>query len=392
MKARRLAIGLSASVIALLLAGDLALTLFVLPNKSIIWRPIPPFGATTFEPQREWVKVQREELAGVRKQHGVGRFDPLLGWNHRPNSKSPAGDVTINERGLRSLREYDDETPKGVVRIVACGDSFTLGQEVSDTEAWPAILESRMGAAEVWNAGVGGHGTDQAFLRFQLLDTGTIDVLIVGLLLENIGRNVNRYRPRWYPRSDTPVAKPRFVLEGLGLRLIRQPYATRDALLTAVETGTVLEELRTDEYWLDEHLPSWLGGSSIARLLAASRVYRDRELPRLWADPEGEPFQVTLRILELFRKVGEERGVQRFLVLIFPIESDLVGLVENGTRYWSTLIDALEDRGMDHIDVVELLRDPWAQRVADRPPVFTGTHLSPDSNLRVAMAIERWLE
>ena len=32
--------------------------------------------------------------------------------------------------------------------------------------------------------------------------------------LENIGRNVNRYRPLWHPNSGATGAKPRFVLSG----------------------------------------------------------------------------------------------------------------------------------------------------------------------------------
>ncbi len=387
MKVRRFAVGITVSLTALVFAGDLALSLFVIPDKSSVWRPIPPFEAITYEPQATWLKAQREELAGMRKANGTGRFDPLLGWNLRPGSQNAKRSVTINARGLRSTREYEDESPAGTQRIVACGDSFTFCDEVGDADAWPAILESKRDNTEVWNAGVGGYGTDQAFLRFQLMDTGTIDALVVGLLLENIGRNVNRYRPRWYPRSDTPVAKPRFVLEGHGLKLVRQPYSTRVALLDAVESGSILGELREHEYWIEDHLPGWLAWSGMARLYAGSKVYRDRELIRLWADPDSEPFLVTLRLLELFRKKGEERGAQRFLVLIFPIEQVYAGLLASGRRYWSTLIDALEDRRMEHIDVVELLREPWEQGAN----VFTGTHLSPDSNRLVAEAIEAWM-
>jgi len=387
MNPRRLIPGLAVSLMALVLATDLALSLFVVSNKEIVWRPVPPFGAITYPPQEEWLRKQREELAGMRKSEGIGRFDPLLGWSHRPGVTGMKGQVTINERGLRGRHDYPDERPEGVVRIVACGDSFTFCEEVGDADSWPSILEAGREDTEVWNLGVGGYGTDQAFLRFQLMNTGEIDVLIVGLLLENIGRNVNRYRPRWYPRSDTPVTKPRYVPEGHGLRLVRQPYANREELVVAVENGSVLADLEEHEYWSDDHLPDWLEWSGLARLYAGSRVYRDRELARLWSDPEGEPFQVTLRLLESFRAKGEERGAQRFLVVIFPIESDVREYLASGRRYWSTLVDVLEDRQMDHIDVVELLRDPWSRGEA----VFIGTHLSPGSNRRVAEAVDLWL-
>ncbi len=58
-----------------------------------------------------------------------------------------------------------------------------------------------------------------------------------------------------------------------------------------------------------------------------------------------------------------------------------------GRRYWSPLIDALTDRGIEHIDVVELLREDWEQ---NKDSVFTGTHLSPGSNRKVAEAVGAW--
>ena len=389
MKGRRFLLGLGVSASVLILGLDLAVSLFVIPNKKITWRPIPPFEALTSEAQHNWLKNQREELAGRRKPVGIGRFDPLLGWSHRTQAESPSGLATTNVRGLRGSRDYEDELPDGVTRICAFGDSFTFCEEVADSDAWPAQLEASRSSTEVWNAGVGGFGTDQAFLRFQLMDTPGIDVLVVGLLLENIGRNVNRYRPRWYPRSDSAVAKPRFLLEGHGLRLLRQPYATREELVEAVGTGKVLEDLREGEYWIEDHLPDFLDRSGLARLYAGQRFYSDRELPRLWSDSKGEPFLVTLRLLEMFRQEGEERGATRFLVLLFPIQEDLKELVSSGRRYWSPLIDALKDRKMSFIDVAELLREPWASKPAT---VYTGTHLSAASNQRVAEAFDDWLK
>jgi len=139
------------------------------------------------------------------------------GWTTRPGYASPDGTVHVNAQGLRALREYAEPAPSGVRRVIACGESFTFAEEVSDAEAWSVRLEevgSEPGAPlEVLNYGVGGYGTDQALLRVSSEARGPVEALLVGLMLENIGRNVNRYRPLWSTRSGVCFTKPRFLLE-----------------------------------------------------------------------------------------------------------------------------------------------------------------------------------
>ena len=43
--------------------------------------------------------------------------------------------------------------------------------------------------------------------------------------MENVNRVVNRYRPFYSPRSGVALSKPRFVLEGDGLRLLPNPVS-----------------------------------------------------------------------------------------------------------------------------------------------------------------------
>lgn len=52
--------------------------------------------------------------------------------------------------------------------ILAVGDSFTYGEEVKESETWPAHLE-RMLRRPVLNGGVSGYGFDQSVLRAELL-------------------------------------------------------------------------------------------------------------------------------------------------------------------------------------------------------------------------------
>ena len=71
--------------------------------------------------------------------------------------------VSTNSRGLRSKEVRPLE---GQYRILALGDSRTLGSGIYDSETWPALLEARLNEFvpnyfEVINAGVGGYSAYQ---------------------------------------------------------------------------------------------------------------------------------------------------------------------------------------------------------------------------------------
>ena len=75
--------------------------------------------------------------------------------------------VTILTDGTRSngpvSRGLVDHPP-----ILAVGNSFTFGDEVSDDATWPAQLEAET-RRRVVNAGVFGYGLDQTILRAEQL-------------------------------------------------------------------------------------------------------------------------------------------------------------------------------------------------------------------------------
>ncbi len=387
---RRLALAVLGPLVALVLA-ELVLRVFVLPNPKLVWRPLPPFGTLQTAEQRAWVERQRSELAGKTPPRGYSQFDPLLGWAPRPSSSTPDGKIHVNARGIRGTHDYGESIPRSMVRAVACGDSFTFCEEVADLEAWPAQVEALWPKCQFLNYGCGGYGTDQAYLRLSTSAIGQVDAVVVGLLLENIGRNVNRYRPLWYPLA-IPAVKPRYVLRDGELELVPQPFATREELVAAVESGQVLEELAEHEFWSERHVPPGLGWSAIARLLGAKLADAARERRALWTDVEGEPFRTTLALLEAFRALAHELGTENVLVVIFPTDGDLRGFIETGERYWTTLTDALESRGIAHIDLSGPLAAAERARQPSDPPLYLESHLSKAGNAIVAKKVKEWLE
>lgn len=371
-----LALVLGALVVAELLARGLA------RSARFTWRPLPPFGVGTI--QREWLAQAEEDLAGRGKPTGYSRFDARLGWAPEPGWAARDGSVHVNAAGLRATREYAEPAPVGVRRVIACGESFTFGEEVADAEAWPARLEALEPGLEVLNYGVGGYGTDQALLRVASEARGPAEALLVGLMLENIGRNVNRYRPLWYP-SAQPAAKPRYALGPEGLTLVPLPFLERAELVAAVRSGEVFARLAEHEYWDDGAPPAWLAWSVAARLVAGQRAYAAREIGPLWSDTEGEPFRTTVALLEAFRGVAHGLGDARLLVLVFPRKDDLVAFVADGARPWTTLLGALDAAGIAFLDLTEPLAA--AAREGGVDGLYLASHFSPRANDLVARAV-----
>jgi hypothetical protein len=148
------------------------------------------------------------------------QFEPVLGWGIRPNLTVDhrGATYTSNDIGIRALRSYSLDPPEGITRIAAFGPSFTHGDEASDEATWTYLLEQARPELEVMNWGVGGYGTDQAYLRYK--DQGARyapHIVLIGYEDENMYRNVSRFRPFYQSRSERPLTKPVFALEGEGL-------------------------------------------------------------------------------------------------------------------------------------------------------------------------------
>jgi lysophospholipase L1-like esterase len=164
---------------------------------------------------------------------GRHTFDPDVGHVYVPNfeqllqSSEFSAHWKSNAQGLRADRDYGPK-PAGIVRVLALGDSFTVGDQVELPQTWPAVLEaclrSRVGErVEVLNAGFPGFGTihERNWLRkfgaafepdlvllavtpndilenqFPLLYVGREGALVGGQS-ENVNRDRWRDRQRWF--------------------------------------------------------------------------------------------------------------------------------------------------------------------------------------------------
>jgi hypothetical protein len=118
---------------------------------------------------------------------GYHTYDPELGWV--PKSSNQWGtSITILKEGARSngRGEVWDGTDDP---MLAVGDSYTFGDQVADSQTWPAQLE-KLSGRRVINAGVDGYGVDQAFLRARrLLNRYRFSTVIFSFIPDDIRRS-----------------------------------------------------------------------------------------------------------------------------------------------------------------------------------------------------------
>jgi hypothetical protein len=113
------------------------------------------------------------------------------------------------------------------------GDSYTFGDEVSDDETWPAILE-RLTHHRVVNGEVSGYGTAQARLRgTQLLSAGNYSMVILSILIGSDGGDLISTRA---PCLLCPhVSRPVVIRDG---DVIRQTTAEEQQRAISICTNT----------------------------------------------------------------------------------------------------------------------------------------------------------
>ncbi len=132
--------------------------------------------------------------------------DTILGWNKVVNKFG-------NSRNLPN-REFVKDTS---TQIDFYGDSYTYGAEVNDDKhIWTNLISKELKVI-VNNKGVGGFGSDQSYLKFQI-NKNPSKIVVLNHLSENIIRNVNQFRHLIYP-SNYYDLKPIFIIENKKLTL-----------------------------------------------------------------------------------------------------------------------------------------------------------------------------
>ncbi len=276
--------------------------------------------------------------------------DPVVGRLPKPGlvvHEPFRGTVSIGEHSVRLNRNPPvAERPT----IVAVGDSFTFGQDVSDPDSWPAALERRLGR-RVINGGVNAFGVDQAVLRGeQLSELYEPDLLIVSF----IPHDVVRCEYSWFLGHP----KPYFELDGAGLRQHPPPVPSswfapiRNKLLSTSAAA-----------YLFEHALVWEGP-------AEERVH-----------DQGQ--EVACRLMQRLADLGRARRMRVLLL------AQSQGASADSADPWikDRVLACARASGLATLDMFPLLADVPEN---ERDELFSG-HMTPAGNLFVANALATFI-
>jgi len=333
----------------------------------------------------------------------VVRRDEEVGWSPKPGSSNEL--ASYNSDGIRVGDHQTVFSPKpaiGVLRIALFGDSFTHGAEVRFSETWGRFLEEDLESAgsqvEVLNFGVNGYGMDQAFLRWKKDGVKfSPDIVVMGLQLENLGRNVNIIRALYNPRSAAPFSKPRFRLNDGQLELFNQP---------AVPPSNIIQRMVDIDSWeLMEYEGAYDSRNYVERFWQKSKfvTYLLELARRTWEDRKSEAdavvkeAELALAIIRSFSESAKASDA-RFFVVHLPkrgeietvlsgdvqIGEGLLGIIASKHEYIETMPGMLEYLSMSSIDSLFMPKEHYsingnrvvAEAIVERLKASSGaTHL-----------------
>lgn len=313
--------------------------------------------------------------------------DSQLGWSIMPNGESPDGRYRSNSAGIRADREYTKTPPPGFIRIATYGDSFTHCDDVTNDETWQHYMEKESRVLEVLNFGVMGYGTDQALLRFEkTVDAWRPDIAFIGFMVDNIGRNVNRFPP-FRGLENIPLLKPRFVInEDSALAILSPPFSDpREYLSTDSESFLNMvkpHDLNYDSLLYQKETLDLFYLGRLVRTLIYKIERREDKSPRWTRFYEDEgALRVTEHLLGRFVSVALQKGIRPFIVII-PDRYGLENYQETGKEIWRQLLYRLDKASLPYIDLTGPLSEYL--KGLDNPASEFLPHYSPAMNKKVA--------
>jgi hypothetical protein len=359
-------------------------------------RIVAPVKAANLLP----LQYDRTGLERIAAQDTYIAFDQSLGWTVSRGMSRPANQAvyTSNSAGMRATREYTLTPPETGPRLAAFGDSFTHCDDVENDECWTAQLEQEVPGTEVLNFGVSGYAPDQAWLRYQQEGRAYRPcAVLIGYMVENVNRVVNRFRPFYQPDTGITLGKPRYLLQGDSLELLPSPARSP---LDYGNPAWVERELGPHDFW---YFPGMFAGG----LLDAShfiRLGRTAAYDRKYADlrddnedagdigwayaPNSEGLEVAARILIQFARQVEADGATP-VVLIFGRKSDVVAMRHNERKVYEPLLQRLNRADVSTIDLTERLFQESKRTGVER---LIDKHYRAAGNEVVADALARRLQ
>ncbi|MCY3833244.1 MAG: GDSL-type esterase/lipase family protein [Chloroflexi bacterium] len=250
----------------------------------------------------------------------------------------------VNEQGFADTQDftYSDDMSRRP-RILMLGDSFTQGYAADVGDSFVETLERLLPEALVWNAGIGGTGTNQALATFAGLGPALRPQLTI------LGFFSNDFQDNLYPLDS----KLRSVLDDGTIEVIR--YYVLDAAgnpLRLELTASLLEYARAGRLPIPNEFERLVGNTRLGSLLLQLKERIDAL--NVSSDAHFERAkELTRAYLQSLQQSVAAQGSE-FLVLIIPFRPDLT---PPKMRY-ETLIQTLRELDIAYLDPSDVLKAP----------------------------------
>lgn len=323
-----------------------------------------------------------------------GQPDERLGYRPRPGAhvhmRGPEFDFsyTITPQGLRQDEDVPYARQPGKRRILLAGDSFTMGEGVTNAERFGDLVAARLEDVEIVNMGVNGYGTDQQLLFYS--EEGVKyapDLVCLCYLTSHIRRNARATRQSG--EGEKIVPKPKFELKNDELVLtnvpvppVRQANEAELSKLRAdsMRRGTVAIPFKS---FFREH-------SAFYRLVHTRTIglRKRHHTPYPEYAPDAEAWQLTCAIIREFARRVREQGSDFLLVLLPNKPFVLEDSIDDGAH--EMLRDLAKQADLPVLDLLDPLTAAHKDGLAVYFPV--DAHLSAEGHGVAADELVRVLE
>jgi hypothetical protein len=278
-----------------------------------------------------WEVWTRFELPIQERHHTL--YDEQIGWVNAPNLRDPdmyaeGRGFTSNAQGFRNAADTPVAVPPGRVRVICCGDSFTLGYGVGDAESWPAGLERIDARIEAINMGQGGYGVDQAWLWYRRDGLPLEHQLVLFAFIADDFERARRASFRGYAKPLLRAVDGRIEIGNVPVPAssLRFPLWTQNAPL--------LDELRIVQF--------------ARRALGTWTPRGTRPPPDL---DEAQGLDLALAIFRDLERSARERGARVALVLLPNLDSRQPDVLQGIPDYVAQALDTARAEGLTVIDL-----------------------------------------
>ncbi len=283
-------------------------------------------------------------------------YNQMLGWDRRSGAaretKNSAGRIvhdSINAEGART-NPFSGQGSDGTATIMVFGDSFTFGAELNDDETWAYQLSTLM-QTDVINFGVDAYGPDQALLKIEeKLPHYDPDIIILGIMSENINRLMSMYRPFYQPSTGVFLGfKPMLYEAPDGqISFFDNPLRKLDSRKDVISAFEISKKM---DYWYQaENRPIWGFPFTLAFLRVVKYKFVDESLPantfsRMWAMYDTpEAVRKMDFVIDYFCRLAADHDFLPVVVFI-PNGHDVRSFVDNGTYSYASYLSDLRESG-----------------------------------------------